>query len=146
MQIYMSRFHSKYTFLTILNETDAFVTYQGCPLFIIKMNGIALLYSTTDCIWYYVQRLARRLKDDSVGYPKLLAQNIFPGFCLGTVLKLVLKLSQLSSTPYCLLYTPTLLLCLSVCISLSLSPSLSLPFIACGNRWTMHPCAGSGFR
>src|SRR6218665_3630393 len=41
---------------------------------------------------------------------------IFPGFCLGTVLKLVLKLSQLSSTPYCLLYTPTLLLCVSVCI------------------------------
>src|SRR6218665_842071 len=42
--------------------------------------------------------------------------SIFPGFCLGTVLKLVLKLSQLSTTPYCLLYTPTLLLCLSVCI------------------------------
>src|SRR6218665_643653 len=45
---------------------------------------------------------------------------IFPGFCLGTVLKLVLKLSQLSSTPYCLLYTPTLLLCLSVCTCSSL--------------------------
>src|SRR6218665_1393850 len=73
----------------------------------------------------YGIRSARRLKDDRVGYSKLLAQNIFLGFCLGTVLKLVLKLSQLSSTPYCLLYTPTLLLCLSVCISLSLSPSLS---------------------
>src|SRR6218665_2533018 len=52
--------------------------------------------------------------------------SIFPGFCLGTVLKLVLKLSQLSSTPYCLLYTSTLLLCLSVCISLSLSLSVCL--------------------
>src|SRR6218665_1613779 len=50
--------------------------------------------------------------------------SIFPGFCLDTVLKLVLKLSQLSSTPYCLIYTPTLLLCLSVCISLYLSLSL----------------------
>src|SRR6218665_368954 len=62
-----------------------------------------------------------------IAYPTLscwLRISIFPGFCLGTVLKLVLKLSQLSSTPYCLLYTPTLLLCLSVCISLSLSVSL----------------------
>src|SRR6218665_3399497 len=33
----------------------------------------------------------------------------------------------------CVLYTPTLLLCLSACISLR----LSFPFIACRNRWTM---------
>src|SRR6218665_2686873 len=52
--------------------------------------------------------------------------SIFPGFSQGTVLKLVLKLSQLSSTSYCLLYTPALLLCLSVCISLYLSLSVSL--------------------
>src|SRR6218665_861279 len=32
-----------------------------------------------------------------------------------------------------LLYTPTLLLCLSACISLR----LSFPFISCRNRWTM---------
>src|SRR6218665_2639354 len=64
-----------------------------------------------------------------IAYPTLscwLRISIFPGFCLGTVLKLVLKLSQLSSTPYCLLYTPTLLFCVSVCISLSLFLSLSL--------------------
>src|SRR6218665_1336353 len=53
--------------------------------------------------------------------------SIFPRFYLGTVLKPTVIHT------ICLLYTPTLLLCLSACISLR----LSFPFIACRNRWTM---------
>src|SRR6218665_373469 len=53
--------------------------------------------------------------------------SIFPRFYLGTVLKPTVIHT------ICILYTPTLLLCLSACISLC----LSFPFIACRNRWTM---------
>src|SRR6218665_3378951 len=135
MQIYMSRFHSKYTFLTIVNETDAFVTELGSPLFIIKMNGIALLYSTTDCksymVGYQVQRSARRLKDDSIGYPKLLAQNFyFPALLSGDC-------AYVSCDPHHMSPIHSHSFTLSVGLYLSISLRLSLLFIACGNGWTM---------
>src|SRR6218665_2675214 len=52
---------------------------------------------------------------------------ISPRFYLGTVLKPTVIHT------ICILYTPTLLLCMSACISLR----LSFPFIVCSNRWTM---------